>query len=83
MIELEQKIFEEHRAVEPVESVNIEPVVVVPSPPCRSSRVSHPSERYLNILTKNVEKIFLIGDKSHGDDLKIYDEAISDIDSEK
>ena len=35
------------------------------------------------MLTKDVQKIFLVGDKSYGDDLKIYDETMSDIDFEK
>ena len=32
---------------------------------------------------ENVEEIFLIGDREYGDDPKIYDQTISNIDSEK
>ena len=35
------------------------------------------------MLTENVEKIFLIRDKGHGDDAKIYDEMMSNIDFKK
>ena len=33
----------------------------------------------MDILAKDIEKIFLIGDKDHGDDPKTYDEVMSDI----
>ena len=35
------------------------------------------------MLAKDVKEIFLIGDKGHGDDLKIYNEVMSNIDFEK
>ena len=35
------------------------------------------------MITKDVEKIFLMRDREHGDDSKIYNEMISDIDFEK
>ena len=56
---------------------------MVPPLPRRSSRVSHPLERYLGILTKNLEKAFLMGDGDIRSDLKTYHEVMSDVDSEK
>ena len=82
-MELEEKVFEEPRAVDPQEPVVHEPVVDVPLPPHRSSRIFRPPERYMDMLTKEVKKIFLMGDRGHGDDLNTFDEAMSDIDSEK
>ena len=35
------------------------------------------------MLTKKIKKIFVIGDKGHGDDPNIFDEVKSDIDFEK
>ena len=35
------------------------------------------------MLTEEVKKIFLMGDKGHGDDLHTFDEVMSDIDFEK
>ena len=35
------------------------------------------------MLTKDIKKIFLIGDKGHVDDPKIYIEVMLDIDSKK
>ena len=80
-IELEEKIFEEHRVQESKPSSKL--VYVVPSPSHRSSRIFHPPERYLGILTKNLLKVFLMGDKSIRNDPKTYDEAILDVDSKK
>ena len=37
----------------------------------------------MGILTKKVKKIFLIGDRGHGDDSNTFDEVMSDIDPEK
>ena len=68
-----KKISEEQQAIEPVE----------PIPPRRSTKISRPPKRYIGMLTEDVEKIFLMGDMNHVDNPKIYDEAISDIDSEK
>ena len=58
------------RAIEPKEPIHIRPVHVVPPPPHRSSRISHPTERYLSILIEDVEKIFLMEDRKHKDDLE-------------
>ena len=80
-IELEEKISEKHRVQEPEPSN--EPVDMVPPVPWRSSRVSRPLERYLDILTENLEKAYLVGDRGIRNDPKIYDEMMSDIDSEK
>ena len=81
MIELEEKVSKEQRVKKLDELTNNE--LVVPPPPYRSSMVFHPPKRYLGMLAEEVKKIFLIGDKGHGDDPKIYDKAMSDIDSEK
>ena len=37
----------------------------------------------MGILTEDVKKMFLLGDKDHGDDLNIFDEVMFDIDFEK
>ena len=80
-IELKEKISVEYRVWEPEPSN--EPVDVIPPPPRRSSRVSHPLERYLGILTKDFEEAFLFGNRDIKNDPKTYDEAMLDIDSEK
>ena len=77
MIELEEKVSKEQRAVDPQEPI-IELVVNIPPPPRRSSRVSHPPERYMGMLIKDVGEIFLMRDKGHGNDLNTFDEVISD-----
>ncbi len=69
--------------MDPIEPIHTEPVHVVPPPPRRSSRVSHPSDRYLGMLEEDTKKMFLMEDRKHIQDPKTYDEAISDIDSEK
>ena len=56
---------------------------MTPLPPHRSSRIFCPPERYLGILTKDLEKAFFMRDRDIRNDLKIYDEAMLDIDSEK
>ena len=56
---------------------------MIPLPHHRSSRVSRPPERYLGILTEDLEEAFLMGDRDIRNDLKIYDDAILDVDSEK
>ena len=76
-----KKISEEHQAQKSEPSS--EPVDVVPSPSRRSSRDSRPPERYLGILTKDLEKVFLVGDKDIRNDPKTYDEAMLDVDSKK
>ena len=72
-IQLKESISEEQRAIESEE----------PIPPRRSSRITHPSERYMDMLEEDVEKIFIMDDIDHVDDPKTYDEAMLDIDSEK
>ena len=80
-IELKKKVFEEYR-VQKSESSH-EPVDVVPLPPHRSSRISHPSEKYLDIFTEDLEKIFFMGERDIRNDPKTSDEAMLNIDSEK
>ena len=76
-----EKIFEEH-LVQESESIS-ELVHVVPPPSCRSSRIFHPLERYLGILTKDLKEAFLVGDRDIRNDPKTYDEAKLDVDSKK
>ena len=71
------------RAKDQLEPNQVEPIRTLPPPPRRSERVSHPPERYLGIISEDVEEMFLIGNGAHGDDPKTYNEVISDIDSEK
>ena len=66
-----------------MEPNEVEPIRTLPPPPHRLKRVFHPSERYLGIISKDVKKIFLVGNGAHGDDPKTYNKAISDIDSQK
>ena len=80
-IELEEKIFEEHRVQEPRPSH--ESIDMVPPPPRRSSRISHPLERYLGIFTKNLEEAFFVGDRDIRKYSMTYDEVMLDVDSEK
>ena len=40
-MELEEKIFDEQRAIDPQESIIHEPIVDVPPPSHRSNKVSH------------------------------------------
>ena len=60
-MELEEKVFEELRAIDPQEPIIHEPVVDVSLPPHRSSRISQPPERYMGMFMKEVKKIFLNG----------------------
>ena len=83
LVELEEKVSKEQRAIDPQEPIIHEPVVDVPQPPRRSSRVFLPSERYMGMLIEKIKKIFLMRDRGHGDDLNIFDEVMSDIDFEK
>ena len=69
--------------MDPQKSIIHEPIVDVPPPPHRSSRIFHPPKRYMGIYMEKVEKIFFIGDKDYGNDLNIFDEAMSDINFEK
>ena len=80
-IELEEKVSKKYR-VQKSKPIS-EPIDVVPPPPYRSSRVSHPPERYLDILTENLEKTFLMGDKDIRNNPKTYEEAVLDVDFEK
>ena len=66
-----------------MEPNQVEPIQSLPPPSRRSKEIFHPLEMYLGTISEEVEKMFLIGNGVHDDDLKIYDEAISDIDSEK
>ena len=68
-----KSVSNEQRVIEPME----------PIPPRRSSRISHPSERYMGMLEDDIEEIFLMGDMDHVDDPKTDDEAMLDIDFEK
>ena len=80
-IELEEKVFEEHRVQEP--EPNSEVVDVVSPSPHRSNRISYPHERYLGIHTEYLEKAFFMEDRGIMNDPKIYDEVMLDVDSEK
>ena len=82
-MKLEEKVSEESRAIDPQESIVHEPVIDVPQPPRRSSRISQSFERYMDVLTEEVRKIFFMGDRGHGDDPNTFDKAISNIDSKK
>ena len=75
-IELEEKISKEHRVQE--SEPNNKPVDMIPPPPYRSSRVSHPPEKYLGIFTEDLEEAFFVGDRDIRNDLKTYDETILD-----
>ena len=66
-----------------MESNQVEPIQSLPPPPRRSERVFCLLERYLDTISEKVEKMFLIGNEIHRDDPKTYNEAISNIDSEK
>ena len=69
--------------MEPDEPIQSEPIHTLPPPPHMSCRVFHPPERYLSIISEDVEKIFLTKNEIHGVDPKTYNEMILDIDSEK
>ena len=80
-IELEEKVSKERRVQE--SEPNNEPVNLVPPPPHRSNKVFHPLKRYLGILTKDLEEVFLMGDRDIRNDPKTYDKTMLDIDFEK
>ena len=61
----------------------VKPIQSLPPSPRRSERVFRPAERYLGIISEKVEEIFLVGNGAQGDDPRTYNEAISDINSEK
>ena len=69
--------------MDPQEPIIHEPVVDIPLPPCRSNRISRSSERYKGMLMEKVKEMFFMGDKGHGNNPNIFDEAMSNIDSEK
>ena len=69
-----KRVSKEHRVQEPKPSNK--PVDVIPPPSHRSSRVFHPPERYLDILTEDLEEAFLIGDRDIRNDPKTYDEVM-------
>ena len=66
-----------------MKSILLEPIHIPPPPPRKSSRIFHPPERYLDIISEDVEKIFLIEHEVHGPNPKTYNEVMSDIDSKK
>ena len=80
-MELEEKVSEEPRAIDPQEPVVHEPVVDVLLPPYRSIHI--PPERYMGMLTEEIKEIFLMRDRSHSEDPNILDETMSDIDFKK
>ena len=83
-VKLEESIFEEQWVIRPKEPINDKPVHVCPPPPRRYSRIFHSFERYLGLLNKEYrEKLFLMEDREHRDNLKIYNEMMLDIDSKK
>ena len=81
-IRLEEKVSKEQRALELEEPIQSKPIHTL-SPPHKSNRIFRPLERNLGIISKDIEKIFLIENRVHGDDPKIYGEVISDINFEK
>ena len=58
-IRLEKKVSEEQRVLEPEESIQFEPIHTFSPPPRKSSRIFRPLEKYLGIISENIEKIFL------------------------
>ena len=82
-MELEEKVSEEPRAIDPQKSIVHKPVVDIPLPPRSSRRIFRPPERYMGMLTEEVKEIFLIGDRGLSDDLNTFDEVMSDIDFKK
>ena len=74
-MKLKEKVSEEPRAINLQEPVVHKPVVDVSLPPRRFSRILRSSERYMDMLTEKVKKIFLIGDRSHTDDPNTFDEG--------
>ena len=80
---LEEKVLQEQRAKDQMEPNQVKPNHTLPPPPHRLKKIFCPPERYLGTISEDVEKMFLIGNGVHGDDPKIYDEMISNIDSEK
>ena len=82
-IKLKEKILEEQKVIESIKPIYIEPIHIVPPLLYRSSSISHLTKRSLGILIEKVEKIFLMGDTKYRDNFKIYNEVMSDIDSEK
>ena len=53
-----------------MEPNQVEPIRTLPPPPRRSERVFRPPERYLGIISEDIEEMFLIGNGAHGDDPK-------------
>ena len=82
-MELEEKVSQEPKAIDPQEPVVHEQVVDVLLPPRSSSRIFRYPERYMGMLTEEVKISFLMGDKDHGDDPNTFDKAMYNIDSEK
>ena len=65
-----------------MESNQVEPIQSLP-PPRRLEKIFCPPERYLGTILEEVKEIFFVSNEVHGDDPKIYDETILDIDFEK
>ena len=82
-MELEEKVSEEPRAIDPQKSVVHELVADVSLPPHRSSKISQPLKRYMDMLMKEVKKIFFMRYKDHSDDLNTFDEVMSNIEFKK
>ena len=72
--------FEKQRVIDHLEP---EPKDIVPLLSRRSNRIFHSHEIYIDMIMENVKKIFLVGDRKHRDDPKIYNEEMSDINFEK
>ena len=66
-----------------MEPNQVKPIQSLPPPPRRSKRIFHPPKRYLGTILEKIEKMFLIGNRVRGDNSKIYNEAISDINFKK
>ena len=58
-MELEEKVFEESKAIDPQEPIIHEPIVDVLLPPRRSSRIFRRFKRYMGMLTEEVKKYLL------------------------
>ena len=82
-MELEEKVSEESRAIDPQEPIVYEPVIDIPLPPRRSSRITQPPKRYMGMLMEEVKEIFFMGDRGHGDDPNTFNEAMFDINFKK
>ena len=78
-----REVYSLEQAKDQIEPNQVKPIQSLPPLPHRSKRVLCFPERYLGTISEKVEKIFLIGNGVHGDDPKIDNEMISDINFEK